>query len=248
MQSRFQASVCYAIFLLAGSPLALLAQESSAVSPQLREYEILVDQKPVGTYRMKIANKNGDFVMEARADVKATILFYNYIYQFRAREIWREDRLLSIDSRTIDDGQQIRLSARIQDQALHATFNGERRNLPLAQFTSSYWKLPESLLERNSQPRAVVVLDPDKGKTFQGKLAFLRERKITLPSGEHFALNYQLTGEIQAQLWFDRRGFLLRQTFEEQGHKTDIRLTSITEDQDPAATSSVSRISSSSGR
>ncbi|MFO1020109.1 MAG: DUF6134 family protein [Planctomycetales bacterium] len=194
---------------------------------QRREFEILVDGNPMGTYRMKISDTQEQSVMELNADVKANILFYTYMYQFRGKEVWQDGKLSRVDSQTLDDGKPIRTSATIKDDKTQILINGERREGQGAHFTSSYWKLPEKYIRQRDKATQVYILDPDDGVAKKATLTYVRAENLRLRNGDQTSMRFRLTGEVDVHLWYDTQGLLLRQSFEEQGHLTDIRLTGV---------------------
>lgn len=197
------------------------------VGQQRREFEILVDGNPMGTYRMKISDTREQSVMELNTDVKANILIYTYLYQFRGKEVWQDGKLVRLDSQTVDDGKPIRTSATIKDDKTQILFNGERREGQGAHFTNSYWKLPEKFIRQRDKPALVYILDPDDGVAKKATLTYVRAENLKLRNGDQTSMRFRLTGDVDVHLWYDTQGLLLRQSFEEQGHLTDIRLTGV---------------------
>lgn len=218
------------VIWLTASPLAFGFEP---IGQQRRDYEILVDGTPMGTYRMKISDTKEQSVMELNTDVRATILLYTYLYQFRGKEVWQEGRLARLDSQTVDDGRPIKVSATIKDDKTQIVINGERREGQGAHFTNSYWRLPEKFIRQRDKPAQVYVLDPDDGLAKKATLTYVRAELLKLRNGDQTSMRYRLTGEIDAHVWYDPQGLLLRQSFEEQGHLTDIRLTGVAKEGAP---------------
>lgn len=203
------------------------------IGQQRRDYEILVDGTPMGTYRMKISDTKEQSVMELSTDVRATILLYTYLYQYRGKEIWQEGQFSRLDSQTVDDGRSIKVSAAVKDDKTQIVINGERREGQGAHFTNSYWRLPEKFIRQRDKPALVYVLDPDDGLSRKATLTYVRAEMLKLRNGDQTSMRYRLTGEIDAHVWYDTQGLLLRQSFEEQGHLTDIRLIGVAKEGAP---------------
>ena len=96
-----------AALLFAGALLlAAGASAATAADSEMREFNVSVDGKAAGNYYLALVRKDdGSTVATGQADVRARInLVYTYTYSIHVEEVWKDGRLVRLDSTTNDDG------------------------------------------------------------------------------------------------------------------------------------------------
>ncbi len=90
-------------------------------------------------------------------------------------------------------------------------------------WVTSYWREPSP----QAVGQEIALLDADKGRTLTGKLRYLGKERLPLAGQNQECVHYQLQGEVDVDLWYDRQQRLVKQHSVESGHKTMIELVEL---------------------
>lgn len=96
---------------------------------------------PMGYHRLRFSRDGDDLVMEKEIRLEVSLAFITaYRYQHTNREVWRDGRLIAIDTRTNDDGDRYEMTGRATDGgfAVESSANG-RVTAPATIIPTSYW-------------------------------------------------------------------------------------------------------------
>jgi len=214
------AFIC-AAFLALVTPITATAAEA-----EVRDFTVLVDGKRAGEYHMTInAQDDGTISMVGQCDVRLSFLggLKVYTYSYRGTEIWKEGRLLRLDSSSNDDGKRFAVSA-VPDQAvLRVKINGQERLSRLDVWVTTYWRLPVAQ-QRN---QALPLLDADTGKDIAATLQYVGTSQLQVNGQAQNCSHYRLAGGVAVELWYDGQERLVRQEWMEDGHKSVLELSRI---------------------
>ena len=203
--------------------LVVLAVVGSAraADVETRDFTVLISNKPSGEVHMTIQRQDdASIVMRCDTDIKVTFGIISYKYVYRGLEVWKDRRLVRLDSSTDDNGKRFTVSAVPDGTNLKLNVNNTERQVRGDLWVTSYWTLPEA--KRRTEP--LTVLDADNGKLIDAKLGFVATEKMRI-AGQDVTLNhYRLTGKTNIELWYDGSERLVRQEWTEQGHKTVLEL------------------------
>lgn len=203
------------------TPIAALLTLCLAAEPEVREYRITVDGKPVGTYRLEVRPRGADQTeVVAEANVSARWFLKTYTYRYRGTEIWAGDRLVELKSSSDDNGRRYTVVAAEDTQRTQVTANGVSRSAPRGMWTTSHWRLPPG-----KKAGEVTRLDVDTGRIVPGKLELIGPASLTIGGRPVATTRYRITGMAPAELWFDENERLVRQETMEDGHRTILELT-----------------------
>ncbi|MGE3804089.1 MAG: DUF6134 family protein [Gemmataceae bacterium] len=210
-------------WILAG--LVSLALTGS-LSAETREFVVFIDGKPSGQYSMVIEpQKDGSTLVTNTAEVR--VLFARitvYRYSYRGTELWKEGKLVRMDSATDDNGKQYRLQAATDGNRLRVRLNDLEYFATPEVWTTSYWRLANDLEKRKG---VVPLLDADTGRILQGQVAFVGNEQFRVGGQVLPCKHYRLTGPTKIDLWYDASGLLVHQEALEDGHKTSLQLGNI---------------------
>ena len=204
--------------------LALLADVATAhaADVEARDFSVTVDGKAAGNYHMVIQRRDdGSFVMGAQADVTLKYVVISYNYKYRGTEVWKDGRLLQLDSATDDDGKKYTVNAVAEGNGLRVKANGYERLAKADVWLSTYWKLPDAKY-RNA---AVPLIDADTGRDLNATLQLVGNEQIKVAGQSVSAAHYRLAGDVKVDLWYDAQERMLRQDSLEDGHRTVLELT-----------------------
>ena len=81
---------------------------SASSPPQDRwQFEVLLDDRPIGYHNFILSEKNGRQVISAEARFNVKFLFVNlFSYRHQNEEIWEDNCLTSINAETLSNGTE----------------------------------------------------------------------------------------------------------------------------------------------
>lgn len=190
---------------------------------EVRDFTISVDGKPAGEYHLAISpGSDGTLSVTEHADVRVRKLgILVYSYSFDGSEQWQGQRLLSLKSTALDNGKKFQVDAAAEGDDLRVRVNGDERRMPRDVWTTSYWRLPA----RAARKHALVLIDNDTGNEIDGRLEFLKSESMVIAGRLQSCEHYRLSGgPSPVDLWYDARERLVRQQYDEDGHRTLLEL------------------------
>lgn len=199
-------------------------KEPAKAAKEIRTFRVLVGDRESGSYTISTQPlADGTTLMNAAADIEAKVLIRTYKFTLRAAEVWKDDRLMRLESQCNDDGKRFKVSATGTDEGLSITVNDKTALTKGLVFSSTWWKLPAEKYREVKLP----AVESDSGAVHTVKLEKVGVSEITLNGKVFPCLQYRLTGEQKADLWYDGDGRLVRQVTVELGQKTTLELASI---------------------
>ncbi len=195
-------------------------------STEQRDFSILVDGDPAGAYSMSITQREDDsFVMAASANVRVSYLrgLKVYRYTYRGTETWKAGRLIHLTSVCNDDGKEFTVSAVPDTEGMRIRANGRERMARADIWLTTYWRLPDVKF-RN---RGVPLVDADTGKDLAAQIHLLETRQISVASKLQNCTHYQITGDVETELWYDAQERLIGLKSISDGHRYELVLRSI---------------------
>jgi hypothetical protein len=208
-----------AVGLMGLFPAGTLAQ-----NVEQRAFAVLVDGKPAGQYTMSIASQpDGSTVMTAQASVQVRYLVYRYHYTFSGREIWKDGRLVELNTSCDDDGKKFRVTARPDGANLRVSVNGQEHQVRSDVWTTTYWRLAGARFRNQEVP----LVDADTGRPLQRTLHYAGQEQANVAGQLKTCTRYRLTGDVTIDLWYDDQDRLVRQDGVEDGHRTILELRRI---------------------
>lgn len=201
--------------------LAWALAPAGAAEIETRDFAVLVAGKPAGEVHMTIHRKDNNLVeMRCDTDIKVHLVVGSYKYIYRGLEVWKDRRLVRLDSNTDDNGKRFIVSAVAESDALRVKVNNVEKTAKPDVWLTSYWCLPDPKIRNGT----LAILDADSGRDLDGKLQYVATEKRRV-AGQEVPLNhYRLSGKVQVDLWYDGSERLVRQEWVEQGQKTMLEL------------------------
>jgi hypothetical protein len=190
---------------------------------ETRSFTVHVDGKPAGDYRMTVHQEGDTTTMTGVADVKIKYFLVSYVYNYRGTEVWKGDRLVRLESVTVDDKKHFNVTAWADGNALKVRANGQERVNRFDAWTTTYWRLPPARF-RNQQ---VPLLDADTGKELTGMLRFVGMEAVRVAGRPMQCAHWRVSGGVLVDVWYDGNERLVRQESVEDGHRTVLELTQV---------------------
>jgi hypothetical protein len=174
-------------------------------------FTIFKDADPIGhdTYLITAKGDEKTVQVETRTDVK--VLFISYHYHHTRTEVWKGATLVSFVSDTDDDGTKHHVEAHQEGDKLTAIADGKHVSLPGNAMPFTLWT--RQLMSANTPLFDIADFEPlklqwvDKGKTV-----------LSLDGHAIDTQHYQVTGDLQWDLWYGLDGNLVKTAFRRMGY------------------------------
>ncbi|MGH7138994.1 MAG: DUF6134 family protein [Pirellulales bacterium] len=218
------AAVIIALIMAVGVAPARSAHAQNVLSEEIREFEILVKDKPAGKSSMRISDlDDGTTRVTTDVHVKLNYVVFVYRYDFAGYETWRGNRLLSTANRATDDGKIYEARAESDTRGFRIEANGRSQTAALIDMTTNYWRPPE--LEQHP---SLALMNADRGIVQTARVERLAPEPLNFGAQQITCSHYRFSGDVQAELWFDGQNRIVRQKGIEEGYPTELRLTRLT--------------------
>lgn len=213
--SNKAASVLSALILVISGP-----SWASAGEKEVREFAVTIDGKAAGTNTMKISvDKQDRQIMSNQANIHISYLVTSYEYVYFGTEVWKDGRLQGFTSTCDDDGKKYAVNIVPEKSGMRLTSNKKERSISSDVWLTTCWRLPDPKLVKDGM---VTLIDADTGKELSAKLQKVKEAKVVMAGKE--CNHYRLTGDIKSDLWYDNQEKLVRQEFDDSGHRVVLML------------------------
>lgn len=141
-----------------------------------RRFELVRDGDVIGAHTLSVADQGASVIMTIRIDISVSILGIRvYAYEHENREVWRDGRLVSLESRTNDDGDAAFARVTMRDDGLVIDGSSFEGVAPTDAAPTSYWNY-RTLDARpwfSSQSGEVLSLSFDRRQTSDGTICAL---------------------------------------------------------------------------
>lgn len=187
--------------MLLGGGAACLPGGPALALPDTLDFAILRQGVEIGRHELRFARGGNGFTVDIRVDYEAASASARY--QHRAREVWSEDRLVSLDASTVDGGRSQAVLGRAVAEGFRVEATG--RVLDGRVIPGSWWNT--RLL---SERQALSTLT---GQLVGIDVASKGVETIEARGRPIDATHYQVSGGLQAELWYDDRATWVKAQF-----------------------------------
>lgn len=201
-----------------------LAAEPRVIEQQIRVFKASVDGTERGRMTMSLArHDDGLETMRGEAELTFNFVVYQYRYTSVGTETWKDGRLIRLASESDYNGNKYVLQATATEQALEYEVNGDARRIESDAWLTSFWCEPAA----DKVGRKIFLLDSDKGLQRAGTLERVGSKKILVAGQRIETTHYRIRGDVEADVWYDNEGRLVRQDSMESGHRMLLELSKI---------------------
>lgn len=165
--------------------------------PRDLAFDIYRKGEQIGSHEIDFAAKDG--AIEAAIDIRIEVklLFVPvYSYEHRNRELWRDGRLLRIDSRTDDNGEALFVKGAASPEGLAVESTAGDYVAPADVISTSWWNI--------ETVRRDELLNSQRGELMAVNIRAAGEETIETAVGPIPARRYVVAGDAQLELWYDR--------------------------------------------
>lgn len=167
-------------------------------------YTITRDGDPIGTQKLDFVSDAANqltVITDVEIDVRMLGLSF-YKFTQHTEEHWENGALQSLNSNTVDDGEQRVVDLNRKGDRLTGKYNEKKRDVPADLIPSTLWH-PDAI-------KQTVVLDTVRARQHQVKVADKGQVSVVLPFGQIEARHYAFTGELNRDVWYDAGGIIVQ--------------------------------------
>lgn len=206
------------------TPVSATISRSKPEPGEVREFEVRVDHKPVGTHLLTIKSVGDTQQVSFQTDVKIDVIVYAYTFKLEGKEVWREGRVETASVRCEDGGKKRSFTLKTDGCHQEIAFNGKPISCPSqCLMTTAYWRLPP----QDVRDSTLTIVDVDNGRAQAATLEYVGTENITCAGRSLNCRHFKIDGPSPAELWFDEQERLVCQKSIEQGHHMELRLKQI---------------------
>ena len=154
-------------------------------------FDVLRKDSPMGSHTISVRRDGANIIAEIAIDLKIKFAFVTlFEYAHRNREVWRDNRLVSIDTTTNNDGKLFRITGRADAEGFRVTDgDGIERVFEPGVLPTSYWH-PRT-------PEATQLLNTQTGELAQVSITPASADPATAPGRQ-----YVVSGDLDLNLWY----------------------------------------------
>jgi hypothetical protein len=168
------------------------------------EYAIIRNGDQIGTHRLTFRREGDQLTVDIAVNIQVRVLGITaFRFSQTARETWRGDRLVSLESSGNDDGTPYRVQVRQADGELVAESRGNTVRFPAEAIPIDVWNPAQ--LQRS------VEIDTIEGAARRPSVRDIGERSFTV-RGQQVATRgslLEVPPDYQRWYWFDANGRLI---------------------------------------
>ena len=190
----------------------VLAGPLRAALPGVDEiaFQVFRDGAPLGHHRVSFRREAQDLHVAVDIKLEVRLLFVTvFSYRHRNHEVWRDGRLVAIDTETDDDGEAFWLRGRATADGLAVEGSSGSFLAPAEVMPTSYWN-PQTVARTQ-------LLDTQRGRLIQVAIAPAGVESVALAGRPVEARRYAVTGDLTLDLWYTAEGEWAKTSFEARG-------------------------------
>ena len=179
-----------------------------------RRFKVLYAGETIGAHTITFSAASGQTRISTEIDLAVKALFFTvFSYSHRSEEIWRDGRLISLSSRTVEDGETIDVGGTATSLGFRVVSKGGPFIAPATTLTSnSLWS--PLVLEQTT------VVDAQNGGVIGVTARKIGDEQIAIGSRPVRATRYTfITPYLAGSIWYDRQNLWVRGDFERNGSK-----------------------------
>ena len=176
--------------MLAAGPILAAIPYNNALS-----FEVLRGDNSIGLHRVNFERKGDELNVKVDIDLAVKLAFVTvYRYTHQSHEVWKDGRLVSIDTKTDDNGDAYRLTGRATEKGFEVQGHAGNITMPADIIPTSYWH-PETVEQTQ-------LLDTQKGRLMEVSIQREGTERLDLGDRSIDADRYRVSGDLRMRLWY----------------------------------------------
>lgn len=199
-----------------GTPFAWTPEPGDVIA-----FDVLRNGSEFGRHVIRFdGDPSGEMTVTTDVDLKAGLgPITVFRYALDATETWRDGRLVRLESRTNDDGEDEFVRAVATDTALSVEGSEFRGEVSADIIPSSHWNI--------EQIRSGRILSTETGEVLDIAVEEKGRETLTIGGETVEATHFRLKSAMDLDLWYDDRARLVKLAFEARGQSIEYRLAGL---------------------
>lgn len=186
--------------------------QAPAAPAQPIRFDVRRGSASIGTHTVRFRREGADLIVDIDIELEVKLAFVTvYRYRHTNREIWRGGRLVGIDARTNDDGEELIVRATPFDDALRVEGKKGTFMVPADTLSTSYWNA-ETV--RRSQ-----LIDTQHGSLAAVTSTPVGTRIVQTAGGPVEAACWRVGGDLDLEICYAADGAWVGLDFEARGSR-----------------------------
>lgn len=205
-----------------GGGLAALALSVSVATAAIRPapgdlaFAVYRGDAPFGSHRIAFETRDEELHVTVEIDLAVRAAFLTlFRYTHRNREVWRDGRLVRLDTETDDDGRRHWVRARAEADGLRVESTAGTITVPPDIVPTSYWH-PATV----EQTR---MLDTQHGRIVEVSIDRMGSDPVLAGYRALPATRFRMSGDLDLDLWYGEDGTWLQTRFSVRGSDISYR-------------------------
>jgi len=206
------------LLLLTGTSFAAWAPAPGIIPPsKVLAFDLERGGSPLGTAAIRFRHDGADLHVDVAIDLAVEVIGIDvYRYTHRNHEVWRDGKLVAIDTQTDDNGTKHEVKGRAIAEGFRVD-NGKAVVIADADIMpTSYWN-PDVVNRKR-------LLNAEDGKLVDVSIAADGEETLKLENADLTARRYRMTGDLKLTLWYAPTCQLAGLAFMARGSEVTYRL------------------------
>ncbi|MEM7168777.1 MAG: DUF6134 family protein [Pseudomonadota bacterium] len=205
MKNLASLSLLAATFWLTLSSTAAFAEDARVLA-----FEVFRDDAPIGYHSLTFTEMDGETSVEIDIALDVTFAFINlYSYRHKNREVWRDGKLVKIDTQTDDNGDSFQVSGQAREDGFWIEGTSGNYLAPADIYPTSYWQ-PGTMSKRQ-------LLDSQSGRLIEVGVEARGPEKIDILGQNSAAERFDVSGDLDLSIWYGPAGEWAGLQFEARG-------------------------------
>jgi hypothetical protein len=179
-------------------------------------YEITRKGKRLGFQTLAFETlENGDLQVDAHIEIDFAIIIPLFRYLHDNREIWRDGRLLSLNSRTDNNGDPEEVKLRLEGDKFVGSGTKFNDDLTADLLTTSYFN-PNFIRQKS-------IISSQDGRRLEIGVEEVGREVLFLETGRVEATRFSLSGKLRIDIWYTDSGQWVKTEFSRGGNTLIIK-------------------------
>lgn len=182
-------------------------------------FDVIRGDKSIGSHVITFREVGDETHVDIDIKLVVKIGFLTvFRYEHKNREVWRDGRLVSVETDTDDNGKEFAIRAKKRPDGFFVETLAEETLLPVPVIPTSYWNpvILEDLRWFDTQRGILLDVDVEAGDLEQ----------VLLASGQSVeARRYEITGDLNITVWYTPKGEWVKLVFPARGADIEYVLT-----------------------
>jgi hypothetical protein len=205
-------------FVATATFAALCAVSSGAWADHSGVFTFTVsrDGTPIGEHRVAFRHEGDRVEIETDMELKVSFAMVPvFRFSHRSHEIWQDGKPILISATTDDDGHEYDITVRANGHGLMRTVNDRTDRLDGSTKVLALWNQDTV----TSPPGNFVSIVEDE--TLEVAFHYLGKERMTIEGRQLEVDHYQMVGDEERDIWYDKNGQVARVQFMRQGSQIE---------------------------